>query len=270
MPLRLKKFNIREIKNDSVVILGRKKSGKSFLCRDILFHRKNDLPVGTVISYTEGITPFYSKILPPLFIHEEYSAQIIDKVLKRQKMCLAQIQKDIESKGRSTIDPKAFLILDDCLYNESWQELTGISSAIVSSYHLKLLTILIMSYIMDIPPKLRTNIDYVFILKDNNVNNRRKIYDNYANIFPSFDEFSQVMDVCTDDNECIVINNNAKGNEIEDQAFWYKADSHADFRIGAPEIWEMHNRNYNNNDDEDDYASQRSSRSKLIRIKPIH
>ena len=104
MSLRMRKFNISEIKNDSIVILGRKKSGKSFLCQDILFHRKNDLPVGTVISYTDGITPFYSKIIPSLFINEEYSAPLMDRVLKRQEMAIKQVNKDIERKGRSNID----------------------------------------------------------------------------------------------------------------------------------------------------------------------
>jgi len=264
------KFNISEIKNDSIVILGRKKSGKSFLCQDILFHRKNDLPVGTVISYTDGITPFYSKILPSLFIYEEYSAPLMDRVLKRQEMTIKQINKDIDTRGKTSIDPRAFLILDDCLYNESWQELTDMSSAIVSSHHLRLLTILIMSYIMDIPPKLRTNIDYVFILKENNVNNRRKIYDNYANIFATFDEFCQVMDACTDDYECIVINNNTQSNKITDQVFWYKARDHPDFKIGDPEFWEMHNRNFNNKESEEEYTLARRPRSKPVQVRKLN
>jgi len=127
-----------------------------------------------------------------------------------------------------------------------------------------------MSYIMDIPPKLRTNIDYVFILKENNVNNRRKIYDNYANIFATFDEFCQVMDACTDDYECIVINNNAKSNKITDQVFWYKASDHPDFKIGAPEFWEMHNRNFNNKESEEEYTSSRGARSKPVQVRKLN
>ena len=32
-------------------------------------------------------------------------------------------------------------------------------------------------------PNLRTNIDYVFILRENIVSNRKRIYDNYAGMF---------------------------------------------------------------------------------------
>jgi hypothetical protein len=71
-------------------------------------------------------------------------------------------------------------------------------------------------------------------------------------MFPSFEIFSQVMDQCTENYECLVINNNAKSNKIEDQVFWYKADPHQDFTLGAPEFWSHHNQNIKNNDSDSD------------------
>ena len=39
MNLELKKFDISEISDDKVVVLiGKRDTGKSFLCRDILYH----------------------------------------------------------------------------------------------------------------------------------------------------------------------------------------------------------------------------------------
>ena len=71
MNLELRKFDINEIKDDKVVVLiGKRDTGKSFLCKDILYHHKN-IPVGQVISGTEGANRFYSNIIPKLFIHEE-------------------------------------------------------------------------------------------------------------------------------------------------------------------------------------------------------
>ena len=43
-------------------------------------------------------------------------------------------------------------------------------------------------------------------------------------MFPSFEMFCQVMDQCTENYECLVINNNAKSNKLTDQVFWYKAE----------------------------------------------
>ena len=35
-------------------------------------------------------------------------------------MVLKQVKKEVEAYGRSTIDARAFVILDDCLYDNSW------------------------------------------------------------------------------------------------------------------------------------------------------
>jgi hypothetical protein len=70
----------------------------------------------------------------------------------------------------------------------------------------------------------------VFILRENIVSNRKRIYDSYAGMFPSFEVFCQVMDQCTENFECLVIHNNAKSNKLEDQVFWYKANCEMDTR----------------------------------------
>ena len=84
MNLELKKFDINEIKDDKVVVLiGKRDTGKSFLCRDILYHDMN-IPVCQVISGTEGANQFFSKIIPKLFIHDEFKTEIDQNILKRQ------------------------------------------------------------------------------------------------------------------------------------------------------------------------------------------
>ena len=101
MNLELKKFDMSEITDDKVVVLiGKRDTGKSYLCRDILYHHKN-IPVGQVISGTEGANQFYSNMVPKLFIHNEFNPQIIQNMLKRQKMLLDKIHS-----GQNNIDPR--------------------------------------------------------------------------------------------------------------------------------------------------------------------
>ena len=38
-------------------------------------------------------------------------------------------------------------------------------------------------------PNPRTNIDYVFILREPYITNRKRIYENYAGMFPTFESF---------------------------------------------------------------------------------
>ncbi len=170
MEIQLRKFDMREIKDDKVVVLiGKRDTGKSFLCKDILYHHR-DIPVGQVISGTEGANQFYSKMVPKLFIHGEFNTQIVQNILKRQKMLI-----DKMNGGQTNIDPRSFLILDDCLYDNAWSKDKFMRSVFMNGRHYKLLFLLTMQFALGIPPNLRTNIDYVFILRENYVSNRKKI-----------------------------------------------------------------------------------------------
>lgn len=126
MTLELKKFNMRDItfrpdenKGPVVVLIGRRDTGKTYLVRDLLFYHQ-DIPIGTVISGTEASNGFYKEHVPKLFIHDEYNTVLIENILRRQKTVLKQVKSEIDTYKRSTIDPRAFVIMDDCLYDQSW------------------------------------------------------------------------------------------------------------------------------------------------------
>lgn len=247
MTLELKKFDMKRItflkdenKGPVIVLIGRRDTGKSYLVRDLLYHHR-DIPIGTVISGTEAGNGFYASHIPKLFIHDEYSSGIIENILKRQKSVMKEVNKQIQMYKSSKIDPRTFVILDDCLYDNTWAKDKLMRLLFMNGRHWKVLLILTMQYPLGIMPNLRTNIDYVFILREPYIANRKRIYENYAGMFPTFESFCQVMDQCTENYECLVIDNNVKSNKLSEQIFWYKADStiRHDFKLGAKEFWEM-------------------------------
>ena len=258
MTLELKKFDMKNIsfkpnenKGPVVVLIGKRDTGKSFLVRDLLYYQQ-DIPIGTVISGTEEGNGFYAKMVPKLFVHNEYNSAIIENILKRQRTVLKQIKKEMETYKRSNIDPRAFVILDDCLYDNTWSRDKLMRLLFMNGRHWKVMLVITMQYPLGIPPTLRTNIDYVFILRENYIANRKRIYENYAGMFPTFESFCQVMDQCTENYECLVINNNSKSNKLHDQVFWYKADSHGDFRLGSKEFWDL-SKNLKDDEEEEQY-----------------
>ena len=245
MNLELKKFDMKNIKFDPkkssgpvIVLIGRRDTGKSFLCRDLLYYHQ-DIPIGTVISGTEAGNGFYGSMVPKLFIHDEYNTAIIENILKRQKMVIKQIKKETQAYGRSNIDGRAFVILDDCLYDQTWTRDKMMRLMFMNGRHWKIMLIITMQYPLGIPPNLRTNIDYVFILREPYMTNRKRIWENYASMFPTLESFSSVMDQTTENYECLVINNNAKSNKLYDQIFWYKAENRPDFKLGSKEFWDI-------------------------------
>lgn len=265
----MKKFNMKEIsfkynenKGPVIVLIGRRDTGKSFLVRDLLFHHQ-DIPIGSVISGTEAGNGFYSSHVPKLFIHDEYNSAIIENILKRQRTVLKQVKKETEMYKKCTIDPRAFVILDDCLYDSTWTRDKMMRLLFMNGRHWKIMLIITMQYPLGIPPNLRTNIDYVFILREPYIANRKRIWENYAGMFPTFESFSQVMDQCTENFECLVINNNAKSNKLQDQIFWYKSEKRADFKLGSKEFWDL-SKELNSDDEEPSYNPDDSKKRKNV------
>lgn len=252
MQLQLRKFDITSIKDDKIIVLiGKRGTGKTELLKDILYF-KRDFPIGSVINPTESANRNFSSMVPPIFIHEEYRPEIIENVLKRQTIIMKKINKELQMYGKSSIDPRAFLILDDCLYDNSWKKDKNIRYIFMNGRHKKLFFLITMQYVLGIAPDLRTNVDYIFICRENIIANRKRLYDAFAGMFPTFEMFCSVMDQCTENFECLVIDNTSRSNRLEDQVFWYKAEMHEPFTIGSRQLWELHNQTAQDDDEEEE------------------
>ena len=235
--LQLKKFDPRKMADDKIcVFIGKRNTGKSYLIRDIMYYKKH-IPTGIVQSGTEEGNGFYGNFVPDLFIYGEYDREAIDRVMARQK-------KLVREGNKSNIG--TFLLLDDCMYDNRFLKDTCMRQIFMNGRHWKIFFMLSMQYCMDLPPALRANIDYVFILRENIVANRERLWKNFFGIFPNFDLFSKTMDACTENYECLVLDNTVKSNKIEDCVFWYKAKyPPVKFRVGSPKFWHAHKKMYN-------------------------
>lgn len=225
-------------KSPMIVVIGKKDTGKSFLVRDILANTQHYFPVGTVISATELMNEFFQHMVPSKLIHDKYRPEIVQNAIKRQYNIKAARNNDKKARGgNSSIDPRAFLILDDCLYDNSWIQQESTRYVFMNGRHIDMMTIITMQYPLGITPNLRTNVDFIFILRETITKNRRIIYENYAGMFPTFDMFCQFMDQCTEDYNCIVICNGIQSNKLEDQVFWYRASDHPPFKLCDDSLW---------------------------------
>jgi len=236
--LALRKFRPETMADDKVcVFIGKRGTGKSCLVTDILYHKRH-LPSGIVMSATEEGNHHYKSFVPDIFIHSEYNKEVLERVLDRQKKQLAKY----DSRAQN-----AFILLDDCMYDKKFMKDPCIRMCFMNGRHWKLFFMLTMQYCMDLTPDLRANVDYVFILRENVIQNREKLYKSFFGIFPTFQMFNQVMDSCTENYECLVLDNTSKSNRIQDCVFWYKAALHKNFRVGSEAMWNFHRRNYNPN-----------------------
>jgi|TARA_B110000444_G_C18773563_1_gene563805 hypothetical protein len=238
MKLELKKFDPSSIANDSVVVfIGKRNTGKSYCMKDILgYHR--DIPVGIVVSPTERANGYFEKFIPKMLLYDECEEKTIRVFLERQINISNERKRDMQKSGSTNIDSRAFLILDDCLYDKKWINDKSIRSIFMNGRHYKIFFLITMQHAMGLPPVLRNNLDYIFIFRNNIQKERMKIYENYAGMFANFEVFNQVMDQTTENYECLVIDCKTQSNKLEDQVYWYKAkETH--YKMCSTELWNM-------------------------------
>jgi len=243
MSISLSKFNPKKIEERRLsgsgpatcVFIGKRGTGKSTLVADILYYLRK-INAGVAISATEDGNAYYSSFIPDILIHSEYKPEIIQQVITRQK-------KIINGNKKNT-DGDVFVLLDDCMYDKRMIRDTNIRGIFMNGRHWRITFMLTMQYCMDLPPDLRSNIDYVFILRENIIQNQEKIYKNFFGIFPHLSIFQDVLNSCTEGYDCLVLDNTSKSNNIQDCVFWYRAKPNRNFRIGSKELWKYCQKNY--------------------------
>lgn len=225
--IKIKRFDPRKMKPHSVCLfLGKRNTGKSFLIKDILSYFRRLYPAGNVISGTDHLNHFYEKFIPFMLIYRAYQASILDKLFKRQEKALREGWKA----------PGAFLIMDDCLSDKSWQHDPLLRRVFFEGRHSHLFLGLALQGSLNMLPELRMQVDYVFILRNNILVERRKLHNNYCGMM-DWDTFESVMSACTENYGCIVIDNTTQSNKLEDQVFYYRAEPHDGLKLCHENFW---------------------------------
>jgi len=244
--LPIKEFKLETMcENPAIVMIAKRASGKSWVCRSILKHFK-DIPVGLIIAPTEKMAtpPFYSDFFPDSYIHYDYKTEIIESLLVRQDIMIEKNQDRIE-QGKKLVDPRAFILMDDCLSKKgAWSKDQPIMELLFNGRHYKLMYMLTMQFPLGISPELRNNFDYIFLLKDNNYSNLKRLYEHYAGMFPTFDSFRMIFKELTNDFGSMVIVNRGVYDNFLDQIYWYKAQNDAVGMIGCEQFINHHVNNY--------------------------
>jgi hypothetical protein len=249
--LQIRKFNMKDVPQHGVLLVqGRRGLGKSFCIRDYLAH--NPMPVGMVICPTEECNRWYQQFVPKIFIHYQYSSDLIHNLIRRQKLIIKKMRREIKANGKSDIDPRAFLVLDDCLASASTlNKDCALRYLFFNGRHLYIAMALGFQYPLALQPALRGQVDVCCMLSEPNIGNKRRLWENFGGCL-SFDAFGQVLDACTNNREMLVIHNSSLSNTVTDRLYWYRASAHDTLKIGLPEYWQMSKELPNSDDDEDD------------------
>ena len=266
MKLKVKKYDPTKVKPHRItLIVGKRGSGKSKMLVDLMYHiPKVDFVIG--MAPTEETINTFRQFIPESCIYNSFNQNKLEQMIVMQRELI-----------RKNVRRSILLILDDCLYDKTVLKSTAMREIFLNGRHLLISMVICAQYIMDLSPDLRTNVDYIFSMRENIISNRAKLHKFFYGMFEKYEDFAKTMDATTVNFGSMVLDNTAKSNEIEDCVFWYRARIDLpDFKLGRSVFWKLdekcrkiEDKSKSNDDIFDDIASiskGNEKRSKRITI----
>lgn len=235
----VRKFDPDRMKRHKIVlIIGPQYSGKSFLLKDLLYYINPSFPV--IVNPNEFANGYFGGILPTQNKKETLDNDWLDKFCSRQRQLL-----DFNKSNRRNLDCSAGLIMDhftgDLTTTLKWH-LNPYFKFLFQSGKDACVTLVVTSPSpLKLPPHYLASVDYLFLLRDTNKANKKKLFADFGGMFGTFENFEDIYDQCTLNYRALVIDRTVRSaKDISDQVFWYKAPRDPrNFRMGSPKLWSM-------------------------------
>lgn len=156
----------------TVVIVGRRRSGKTFLARWLMYHLKHRFPAGVVITGTK-LNKYWQNYVPSEFVTDiEDIGDTLSSVYQRQTI--------IREHPELGIDPRFFIILDDVMSDKYRVRFSKqLSKAFTDGRHYGIFTLITCQDPFGIGPDLRENADLVIVFRQNQQSRKEAVGDNY-------------------------------------------------------------------------------------------
>ena len=155
---------------------------------------------------------------------------------------------------------RKFILLDDLMFKGGITRSDVIKKLFMNGRHWSILTMLTIQYSISLDISVRGSTGYVFICRENIKSYRKKLYESFVGMLPSLAVFEKIMDACTTDHSCLVVDRTSTSPNVEDCLFWYKAAPRYEFRIGSPAMWAYHRLHFDPTHDERAMKEERARR----------
>ena len=123
--IQLREFQLKWIMSDSVVVLvGKRRSGKSWLTRMIVHMlSQRGVPYGKIYSGTEHCNPFFRKFFPALYIDREFSDEDLRDLMESQRKKVRKVAKRLNVDDGRCLENNCLLIMDDMMSEDDiWKK----------------------------------------------------------------------------------------------------------------------------------------------------
>lgn len=239
--IEIPEFRIEDIETSaSFIFVAPPGSGKTTCMENICYFLKHRYPVARLFVGEEDAYLHYCNIFPPLFVSNEWNEEEEKMYIKRQKMC--KLENGDEYVGNSAIN-----MIDDAIENVR-EYYKPLFSAMFKKYsrHGCNLILLGTQYANDFPPAIRSSASYVFIGRNVDIGDRKKLFENFGGVCGTQQRFNDLMDQITGDHTFLVIKKRSESNAIENCVFYYQTiPNPKNWKFGCDEYIKWHDTRYN-------------------------
>jgi hypothetical protein len=223
-------------KNKIVLVIGPQYSGKTSLLHELLYFINPSFPI--LADPNEFATGYYGGILPKQCKKEQLDNDWLEKFCTRQRTLL-----EFNKQNRRNLDISAGLILDHAvpdMIDLKWERNPNFKFLFTTGKEAHTSLIMTAPYPLKMPSHYLSSIDYVFMLRETNKANKKKLFDMFGGMFGRFEYFEEVFDQCTENYRALVIDQTCRTSDLTDRVFWYRAPERPrQFRLGNPRLWQI-------------------------------
>lgn len=260
LEVKIKKFDPTTLREyASVLFAGGRRTGKSYVMRDFMWHIRKKVYDCKIYSGTvDEDHPWPSFTPEALVTHclEEFPIDDMRKAIQTQEN-----RKKLAAK-HGTKCPPSLMVFEDLEHIQPpiWKD-QSMRALIFNGRWSKSYCFVAFQYLMEVKMAMRGSFDYAVFAMENSAAVRERIYKQFGGIFPNFAEFEAVFFECTKDYRVMVIDCRARSYNLEDVVFWYKAKDRGVFRMGHPDVWKSAPR-----PDSSDSEEERKRRKSLAAV----
>lgn len=211
------------------LIVGRRGSGKTVLLRYLMYVMKDKIDFAMAFCPTVESRNMLKEHLP--------EACVFDRLVQSKVDDTVSLASNLATQGRHK---SILMIFDDVLYEKAAFRTKAIRELFFNGRHYHITAIILTQYLVDIEPSLRSNVDFCVTFKDNILSNKMRLWKYMFGLLSTMEDFVSVHDRCTQNYECLVLDNTGASSAISDSLFWYKADaSKTDFKVGSKTFFKL-------------------------------
>lgn len=227
--MKIKYFDLKKQlpKYAVVVLLGRRRSGKTVNIFSLLQERKDAYDFGLCFCGSAATREQFREIMPNEFVYDGIDIDKLKNLVKMQ-------EEDVE-KG---IAKSCLLIIDDCGFQSKLFNTDVFRKIAMNGRHYKLFVIISLQYSLGIKPALRNQVDIVVASMEKNVANKKRIFEHYSVCFRKFRDFELIFDQCTKNFESCIIAVAARSSNIDENIFFWKSQFPIpSFKLNEKGMW---------------------------------